>query len=311
MAKMKSKTYKTFTGYKKSLLDFHYVQIEEKDESTSTTIFYEGIEKYSQRKVFIKKFNKKFDNFNEFQAESFALDDLNQKNIIKPIATFEDKKFGYIVFPYAEGGDLFDLTRNERVIFDNSQLKIMAFALLSALEKIHSKGYIYRDLKLENIVFLRKIEEMLFDFNPNDIQLIDLGSIYIESKSASLINFRGTTFYRPPEYIFHQKVTDKYDIFSLGIILYFLAVAYLPFNPNYNYDEIEMMEMFSENKIDALFEDEDWNNVSDDIKKLIKSMLLFDDNMRPSAKELLKNRLFDDLLSPYEFMEDDEFYSIC
>lgn len=307
-----AKKYKTFASYRRSLTDYHAIQMEEKDQKTSTTIFFTGIEKLSQRKVFIKRFTKEKDYYDEFDSESYALENINQQNIIKPIAIYEDKKYGYIIFPYAEGGDLFDLTCNEKVIFDNNQLKIITFVLLSAFERIHSNGFIYRDLKLENIVFLRKFEEMMFDFSPDDILLIDFGSIFISNKSKSLENFRGTSFYSPPEYIFHKRVTEKYDIFSLGVLLYYLATSYLPFNPNYQYDEIEMKEMLGENNIDKLFDDAEWNGFEPNLKNAIKSMLLFDENSRPGAKELLKNDVFDDLLSPYAFVDDkDDNYSIC
>ena len=89
-------------------------------------------------------------------------------------------------------------------------------------------------------------------------------------------------------------------------MLYFLAVSYFPFNPNYQYDELEMSSILSEEFIDYLFEEEGWSEHSPKIKKLIKSMLLYDDNSRPSSKEILKNDIFSNLLNPYQFIDEDD-----
>ena len=300
--------YQPFSEYLKYLTDLHYQQIEEKDVNSSATIFFSAIEKDTHKKILIKRFTKELDKYHEFEIESYTLENLDHDNIIKPIAIFEDSEYGYIVFPYAEGGDLFDLIYSRNIQFDNEQLKIIAYSLISALDKIHSKGYIYRDIKFENIVLRRNINDMQKEFDTDDIVLIDFGSCYVDSISENLYDFRGTSFYQAPEYIYHRKVTEKYDIFSLGILLYYLVTSYLPFDINYDYDEFEFSMIFSENNISDLFTGNEWSGFSSGIKELIQSMLLFDDRARASTQELLKNDLFSNLLSPYDLAHEYEDY---
>ena len=299
------KSYTLFSQYLKSLEHFQFLPIEEKNILTSATVFFSAYEKKYNRRILIKRFNKSLDKYHEFEVESYALNNIDQNNIIKPIGIFEDDDFGYIVLPYAEGGDLFDIMHSKMILFNNDQLIQIAFCLLSALDKIHSKGFVYRDMKLENIVFLKKFDELsclsIFD----DMLLIDFGSCYIESKSKCINEFRGTDAYRAPEYIFHRRVTDKYDIFSLGILLYYLAVAYLPLDENKDCDEFEMKILLSSNNISNLFAGEEWDGISDGVKQLIQSMLLFDENARPSSRELLNDDIFANLLSPYAFNDED------
>lgn len=300
-------SYPLFSKYRNTLSNYRYFPIEEKD-TKSASIFFSAIERNTQRKVLIKKFIKCLDKHHEFEAESYALENLNFEMIIKPIGIFEDEEYGYIVLPYAEGGDLYEIMHAKKTFFNDNQLKQIAFSVLSALEKIHSKGFIHRDIKLENIVFLKKYDELPSNLNNDDVLLIDFGSCYVESKSKSLSEFRGTSFYNSPEFIFHKKVTEKYDIYSLGVLLYYLAVAYLPVDQSMEYDEFEMKNLLDEKNIWRLFTGSKWDCISKEMKQLIQSMLLFDENIRPNAKELLKNEVFVDFLNSNEF--ENEYQSV-
>lgn len=55
---------------------------------------------------------------------------------------------------------------------DLLKIREIALQLMSALSYIHKKGYIHRDIKLDNILLKRKIEN---NFEEIDIRLIDFG----------------------------------------------------------------------------------------------------------------------------------------
>ena len=79
MNEVKRKSYPLFSIYQASLTNYRYHPIDEKDNK-STSFFFSAVEKNTQRKVLIKKINKGLDKFHEFDAESYALENLNQEN---------------------------------------------------------------------------------------------------------------------------------------------------------------------------------------------------------------------------------------
>jgi serine/threonine protein kinase len=90
--------------------------------------------------------------------------------------------------------------------------------LASALDYIHKKGIAHRDLKPENL---------LLDMNFN-LKLADFGLACQNEKRLN--TFAGTLTYMAPE-ILEKKQYDgaKADIFSAGVILFFMATGRPPF----------------------------------------------------------------------------------
>ena len=56
------------------------------------------------------------------------------------------------------GRDLFDYIHKEKVTLSSASIFNLGLKLLDILELIHSSGYVYNDLKLENIVIDLKDE---------------------------------------------------------------------------------------------------------------------------------------------------------
>lgn len=263
---------------------------EEKIKERPTT-FYEALDTKTHRRVFIKRINIQ-ENTQEFVAEREFLKKFSNGETIElireAIENCQDPQYGYFVFPLAEGGDLFTLAIEQEWTPTNEEFTKLAFNLLTSLAKIHKAGCIIRDIKLDNIVYL----DPHLPVNVDNIKFIDFGSAYIEGLSATK-NFRGTENYYAPEYIYRQKLTSAFDIWSLGITFYAIIAKYFPTeeppNPNYEYP---YAYHFNDENIDKLFETEDFVNYSDDIKQLIKSMLTYNDEFRPSAEKLLEMEMF-------------------
>ena len=83
------------------------------------------------------------------------------------------------------------------------------------------------DIKAENVLIDKKMQILLVDFG------------YASDKDITqLIKYRGSETYIAPE-IIERKVYDgtKTDIFSLGVILFFITFAGLPFERARSTDE--------------------------------------------------------------------------
>jgi len=146
----------------------------------------------------------------------------------------------HIVTELCEGGDLrrlIDARRNGASgRFSNAIMQGLTCQLLWALEVIHSKGMVHRDVKPGNIV-LRKC----LDLNNNAsrgsddvpfVKLIDMGITESVDELRQLRNtsgYAGTTNYVAPEVVSSQRYSAASDVWAAGIVLYELACGRLPF----------------------------------------------------------------------------------
>jgi serine/threonine protein kinase len=96
--------------------------------------------------------------------EKQALQSLDHPNIIKLISTLKDDQNLYFLLELARGAPLSYLIKQQRK-FPVENVQSIVYQLAETLGYIHSQGFIYRDLKLSNV---------LLDTN-GKITLVDLG----------------------------------------------------------------------------------------------------------------------------------------
>lgn len=112
-------------------------------------------------------------------------------------------------------------------------LKSFLKDILSALNYLHKNSIIHADLKLENMLVQKLSNDKL------RLKLCDFGlAMKMEDGFCTLKEFSGTLGYNAPEVKKSAKVNEKIDMWSLGICLYEMAVAYKPnvLNKNLNKD---------------------------------------------------------------------------
>ncbi len=158
--------------------------------------------------------------FDRFQHEAETIATLEHPAIV-PIYDFGNQgDQSYIVMRYMNGGTL-----EERI--GRGPMKLQEIApiierVASALDEAHRKGIIHRDIKPANILFDNKNEAFLSDFG------------IAKSTAATGLTadntFIGTVEYMSPEQIQGEKDLDgRTDIYSLGIVLFFMLTGKLPF----------------------------------------------------------------------------------
>lgn len=93
---------------------------------------------------------------------------------------------------------------------------------LHALLYLHKNQIIHADLKLENMLCCK-------NKNSYRVKLCDFGlAMIMQDGYCTLKEFSGTLGYNAPEIQKGAKVTEKIDMWSLGVCLYEMAVAYKP-----------------------------------------------------------------------------------
>jgi calcium/calmodulin-dependent protein kinase I len=118
------------------------------------------------------------------------------------------------------------------------------------------------------------------------IRLIDFGFAVYKDKLNELPvveKFAGTPGFLAPEMYRQENYDEKIDIFSLGIILYFMLAGKLPFQSDF----LEEIEEMTKN-CDYSLVNVHWSNISDNAKDLIKKTLTNKEN-RISASEIAKH----------------------
>lgn len=146
---------------------------------------------------------------------------LHHPNIIRYYETYETKDTIYIVCEYLKDGQLFDYIL-DREFLEEEEASFIMEQLLSTVKYVHNLGLIHRDLKPENIMV--EIDDEPYSKTKGAIKkvkLIDFGFACYMDDEAQMQEAVGTPNYVAPE-IYLGEYNQTSDIFSLGVILYFM-----------------------------------------------------------------------------------------
>jgi len=186
----------------------------------------------SHKLVAIKKTDIKHFSTEEIynlSREGRLISNLVHPNIIKIYCFYTYENYLYNVMEYAKGGELTQLINSKEPI-PEPQIKNIFKQIYNAVQYIHNKNIIHRDLKTNNIVFL--------DEEKTHVAIIDFG-ISSTSSGGDVLK-AGTLKYLPPEILQGGtfKNSIKIDMWALGIILYLLYFKVFPFEGK-NFSDIK------------------------------------------------------------------------
>lgn len=203
-----------------------------------------------------------------FQQEVRILKEIDNEYISSLYDLFSDENNYYFVIDLAENGSFESIIKPEKPCTENHAKKYFS-QLMSALSYIHNVQHIiHRDIKADNI---------LLDKNFN-IKLIDFGmsNLFDPTKNTKFSRV-GSPAYISPEVVLNEEVTEKSDLWSAGVFLYFITAGHLPFM------ETELPQLFESivNK-----EVEYPTYLSPQLRDLISHMLAKDPKDRPTIEEI-------------------------
>ena len=156
-----------------------------------------------------------------FLREIEILKNINHPNIIRLYCHISKQKQLYLITEYIKGIELFQYISLKKKI-EESEACIYFQQIICGLEYLHKMGISHRDIKSENI---------LVDHHLKEIKIIDFGlSNKYSDKSELLSTLCGSPLYAAPEVLTGKGYKPRpVDIWSAGIVLYFMLSGKLPF----------------------------------------------------------------------------------
>ncbi|MCI5222370.1 MAG: hypothetical protein D3924_06795, partial [Candidatus Electrothrix sp. AR4] len=165
----------------------------------------------------------------KFRNEVKVISKLDHPNIIKFHATGNYNNIPYLVTEVLEGDSLAGLLKKGVTFSINESLALIG-KIAEALHCVHSHNIIHRDVKPSNIFVVNSRTD-----NP-EIKLLDFGLAHIMELSnfEKNDNMSGTFAYMSPEAtgIIRKPLDERSDLYSVGVILYYLLTGQLPFHSN-------------------------------------------------------------------------------
>ena len=230
---------------------------------------------------YINKKDFKKEDIERFEKEIDILQKADHPNIVKLYEVYKTPNSFYLIMEKCEGGNLFYKIQqriNTKILYNEKILSETFRQIILAVQYLHKIGICHRDLKPENICFLN-----LGDMDNNIVKIIDFGLGKIIDIKEKLKSIVGSELYMAPE-VLNGQYNEKCDIWSLGVILYFLVAGRPPFLGQSDSErKLKILSM----KYDKL-EGEEWINVSEELKDLINHMLVKEED-RYNAEDILNH----------------------
>ncbi|XP_074054292.1 serine/threonine-protein kinase Nek4 isoform X2 [Macrotis lagotis] len=224
----------------------------------------------------IKKLNLRNVSSRERKAaeqEAQLLSQLKHPNIV----TYRESWEGgdgllYIVMGFCEGGDLYRKLKEQKgKLLPENQVVEWFVQIAMALQYLHEKHILHRDLKTQNVFLTRT----------NIIKVGDLGiARVLENQYDMASTLIGTPYYMSPELFSNKPYNYKSDVWALGCCVYEMATLKHAFNAK---DMNSLVYRIIEGKLPPMPKD-----YSPQLAELIKTMLSKKPEERPSVRSILR-----------------------
>ena len=281
------------------------------------SIVYLSTHKLTKERVAIKVLDKtKIKNISDK-----TLKKLHHFNIINIYSTIEDKYTIYIIQEFVSGKDLLEYITSKRSLDEKEACHIFQ-QLIFCVEYIHKLNISHRDLKPDNILFTNEKNIKLIDFglsnfynnnnndnlNNNKTNNNKLNKKKIKNKN-NIINLYnndnnslstpcGSPFYAAPEMLKGENYNGLYiDIWSCGIILYYMLTGNFPFYDNDNNNISILYKKIIEGRFNIP------NYLSLNAKDLIKKILVTNPKKRIKINGILNHPWFNLIDKKYNYHE--------
>jgi serine/threonine protein kinase len=161
------------------------------------------------------------DLINRFHREARALAGLSNTNIVAVYDEGVEGDIHFMAMEFLDGTDLHTLV-SRRTRLSVSEMLNYIIPIAGALEYVHRRGLVHRDVKSSNIIITESGRPVLTDFG---IARTASGTEY--TVAGTLL---GTPEFMSPEQARGEAIDARSDIYALGVVMYECLTGRLPFH---------------------------------------------------------------------------------
>lgn len=169
-------------------------------------------------------------------TERNVLSYLNHPFIVSLKYAFQTQEKLFLILDFCAGGDLGQHLSNEKK-FTEYRARIYLCEIILALEELHKRNIIFRDLKPDNIVIDRDGHAKLTDFGLSKEHVFD---------DYQARSFCGSLAYLAPEIIRRNGHGKAVDWYLLGVVFYEMVVGSPPY---FSFDKKELIHNIQKGKL--------------------------------------------------------------
>jgi tetratricopeptide (TPR) repeat protein len=154
-----------------------------------------------------------------FLREAKSAAQLNHPNIVTVYDAGEQDGVYYIAMEYVDGSTLKEIVKQKGPVSPTGILHVLS-QMCEGLAFAHEKRIVHRDVKTANTMWTRDRKAKIMDFG--------LAKVVEEVRNHTTV-VSGTPYYMSPEQTLGKNVDHRTDIYSLGVTVFEMATATLPF----------------------------------------------------------------------------------
>lgn len=187
-------------------------------------LVYKALDVLLNRYVAVKVLRQQFVHDEEFikrfRREAQSAASLSHPNVVSIYDVGQEDETHYIVMEYIEGHNLNEIIK-ERAPLQVDEAVRIAIQICDALDHAHQNHIIHRDIKPHNILIGNNGRVKVTDFG--------IARAVTSSTITQTGSVLGSVHYFSPEHAKGTSTGEKSDLYSLGIVLYQMLTAKLPF----------------------------------------------------------------------------------
>jgi len=210
---------------------------------------------------------------------------LTHPRLIQLYDVYESRKQMCLILELIYGGELFERVIDEQFILTERLCELYVMQICDGMSFMHNQRILHLDMKPENILCLSK--------DGHRLKIIDFGLARRYDPKKTLKVLFGTPEFVAPEVVSYDRISYGTDMWSIGVICYVLLSGLSPFmgdNDSQTYNNITKAEFD--------FDDESFDEISDEAKDFISKLLVKDLNKRMLANQCLSHPWLDKDIIP-------------
>lgn len=159
---------------------------------------------------------------NRFVQEARSAAILTHPNVVAVHDQGIYEGFPFLVMEYVPGRTVREVLHESRILASAHALEIMR-SVLAGLAAAHAAGFIHRDIKPENVLITETGLVKLTDFGLARV----ISDIPVSDSTGAVL--LGTMAYLSPEQVQQQRLDQRSDVYSAGILLFEMLTGRVPF----------------------------------------------------------------------------------